>query len=191
MSDNKNEQHHHVYDGIIEHNNPMPMWWIWTFILCIIFAFIYYIHYELAGGPTLQDELKESMAQIEQLKKDAGVNSTEISEADILKNLNEPESVKAGAAIFAARCAVCHGENLEGKIGPNLTDKSWINGDGKSKTIAHLIQTGIPAKGMPPWTGILSDDEIKKATAFVLSKKNTNPANAKAAEGNIIEGYFN
>jgi len=190
MSDNKNE-HFHEYDGIIEHNNPMPAWWVWTFILCVIFAFIYYIHYELAGGPTLQDELKESMAQIELMKKEAGSTSAEISEDDIIKSLKDPESVKAGAVVYAGKCAVCHGENLEGKIGPNLTDKSWINGDGKAKSIAHLIQTGVPAKGMPPWSGLLSDDEIKKAAAFILSKKNTNPANAKAAEGTVIEDYFN
>jgi len=193
MSDNnKNdqEQHYHEYDGIIEHDNPLPNWWLWTFILTVVFAFIYYLHYEVAGGPTLQDELKESMAQIEQIKKDSGSNTGEITEADVLKELKSPDSLKAGSIVYAGKCAVCHGDNLEGKIGPNLTDNSWINGDGKAKSVAHIIQTGVPAKGMPPWTGLLTDDEIKKATAFILSKKNTNPANAKPAEGKIIEDYF-
>ena len=69
MSDN--EQKYHEYDGIIEHDNPMPTWWLWTFFLTIIFAFLYYIHYELAGGPTLQDELKVAMTEINQLQSKA------------------------------------------------------------------------------------------------------------------------
>ena len=59
MSDSENK--FHEYDGIVEHDNPLPTWWLWTFFLAIIFAFLYFIHYEFGGGETLQQELQVAM----------------------------------------------------------------------------------------------------------------------------------
>jgi cytochrome c oxidase cbb3-type subunit 3 len=35
------EKRHHTFDGIEEYNNPLPRWWLWMFVLCIIFAIVY------------------------------------------------------------------------------------------------------------------------------------------------------
>ncbi|MGE5085420.1 MAG: cbb3-type cytochrome c oxidase N-terminal domain-containing protein, partial [Bacillota bacterium] len=82
MSDN--EPKFHEYDGIIEHDNPLPMWWLWTFLITIIFAFLYFLHYEIAGGPTLQQELKVAMDQLEK-EKASVVSTSPVETEDSLK----------------------------------------------------------------------------------------------------------
>ena len=46
----------HNYDGIKELDNPLPMWWLWTFFGAIIFSFVYFIHYHLDGGGLSLDQ---------------------------------------------------------------------------------------------------------------------------------------
>ncbi len=59
----------HDYDGIQEYDNPLPNWWLTTFFATIIFAFLYYIHYEVAGGPSHRQELQVALLEIQ---KNAG-----------------------------------------------------------------------------------------------------------------------
>lgn len=176
------EEHYHTYDGIVEHNNPMPAWWRWTFVFTVIFAFMYYVHYEVTDGPTLQDELKIALAEIDARRSDP-TNQVVYTEEQIQELVKDSNAMAAGKAVFAGKCAVCHGDNLEGKIGPNLTDKFWIHGDGTALAISKVIKEGSAAKGMPPWDGLLSSDEIAEAAAYIISHRGTNPANPKAPEG--------
>ena len=178
-----NIEHFHTYDGIIEHNNPMPLWWQWTFILCVIFGFLYYLHYEIGGGPTLQDELKIALNEIEILKVESAKMTVPITAEVLEKAIKDPQQLMNGATVYSSKCAMCHGENLQGKIGPNLTDKSWINGDGTALAISHVVENGSTVKGMPAWRGVLTDKEIISVVSYVVSKKGSNPNNAKSAEG--------
>jgi cytochrome c oxidase cbb3-type subunit 3 len=160
----------HTYDGILEHNNPMPAWWIWTFILTIIFAFHYYIHYEvLKQGQTLTQELNESMKQLKELQTVAASKFPTLSEEELEAKLKDPELAKMGAGVFQGKCAMCHGDNLEGKIGPNLIDKIWIHG-GNNTAIIKTIREGVSVKGMPAWDGLLTNDEIFGIVALIKSK---------------------
>ncbi|MGZ3769976.1 MAG: cbb3-type cytochrome c oxidase N-terminal domain-containing protein [Bdellovibrio sp.] len=179
----------HEYDGIIEHDNPLPMWWLWTFFLTIIFAFIYYIHYELAGGPTLKDELKTAMDEIEKTRSQAVASAPLETEDSLKADFGKDGVVKLGAAQFSTKCASCHGPNLEGLIGPNLTDKHWIHGQGTRMDIVKVIREGVADKGMPPWGPVLKKEEVYAVAAYILSKKGSNPAGAKAPQGNLVEGY--
>lgn len=179
----------HEYDGIIEHDNPLPMWWLWTFFGTIIFAFIYYVHYELAGGPTLKAELKDAMAEIEKTKAKVAVSSPMETEDSLAGEFGKDGVVALGAAQFATKCVSCHGQNLEGLIGPNLTDKFWINGKGTRMDIVNVIRNGVPDKGMPPWGPVLKKDELYAVAAFIISKKGSNPPGAKAPQGNPVENY--
>jgi cytochrome c oxidase cbb3-type subunit 3 len=176
MSDNENNQNEeitHSYDGIIEHNNPMPTWWTWVFILTVCFAFLYYIHYEISGtGLTLQQELEISMQKINDIRAENASKFVELSEDELLKKMKDVNLLQLGAATFEAKCAMCHGEKLEGKIGPNLVDSTWIHG-GSSKEILKTIREGVVAKGMPQWEGVLKTDEIYGVLALINSKKQT------------------
>ena len=188
MSDNKEK--FHEYDGIIEHDNPMPMWWLWTFFLTIIFSFIYYIHYEVAGGPTLKDELKVAMQEIENIKSKAAATAPMETEESLQADFGKDGVLVLGAAQFNTKCASCHGQQLQGLVGPNLTDKFWIHGNGTRMDIVKVIREGVADKGMPPWGPVLKKDEIYAVAAYILSKKGSNPAGAKEPQGNPIEDYI-
>ncbi len=189
MSDSGKEKFHE-YDGIIEHDNPLPMWWLWTFFLTIIFAFIYFIHYQFAGGPTLSEELNHAMSQLEKSKASAVAAEPMETEDSIKEATTKPGLVELGAAQFSAKCVACHGDRLQGQIGPNLTDKFWIYGKGSHLDIAKLIREGIPDKGMPPWGTVLKRDEVYAITAYIVSKRGSNPTGAKEPQGEPSEEYL-
>jgi S-disulfanyl-L-cysteine oxidoreductase SoxD len=90
---------------------------------------------------------------------------------------------KEGTPIFAAKCAVCHGENAEGgKIGPRLTGgQAEID---SLKTL-HPVRTvgGYWPFATSVWdyinramprnnAGTLSPSEVYALTAFILAKSN-------------------
>lgn len=181
------ENKHSVYDGIVEHDNPMPTWWLWTFFLTIIFSFIYYIHYELAGGPTLQDELRIEMAQIE--KSVASKPAPVETEESLAAVFASAEAIQLGAASYAQKCASCHGVELQGLIGPNLVDAYWIHGKATRMDILHWVRVGVPEKGMPPWGPVMKNEELHAVSAYIYSKKGSKPSQSKEAQGELIEGY--
>lgn len=185
MEENKGNVRH-VYDGIEEQDNAMPGWWVWLFILCVIFGFLYWLHYTSGSGPTLKQEYTEALKEYQlNIEKNAGsVVDTEESLMAFMKGEN---AIHEGSEIFAAKCAICHGNNLEGKIGPNLTDRFWTTGNGSRMDIVRTITKGSPVKGMPPWETQLKPNEIKYVAAFVYSKIGSNPANAKAPEGTEVK----
>ena len=49
--------------------------------------------------------------------------------------------------IYKKNCFPCHGMNLEGGNGPNLTDEYWIHG-GDIKDIFKTVKFGVSGKGM-------------------------------------------
>jgi cytochrome c oxidase cbb3-type subunit 3 len=176
----------HEYDGIQEYDNPLPTWWLWTFFLTIIFAFLYYIHYEIGGGQTLQQELAVAMQNLETAAAQHAPAVTETEEL-LTEEMKNPKLAELGAAAFGSKCAACHGPQLGGLIGPNLTDNFWLHGKGTRMDIVGVIRKGVPEKGMPPWENMLSKDEVYGLTAYILSKKGSNPPNPKAPQGEEIK----
>ena len=78
------------------------------------------------------------------------------------------ERIEAGADVFAANCAACHGDNAEGNrdVGaPNLTDASWIYG-GALDTIIASVHGGREGH-MPTWDERLTTAEIRTLTLYV------------------------
>lgn len=182
---NDKEIQNHEYDGIKEYDNPLPNWWLVTFFGTIIFAFIYFLHYEFSGGQTQEQELKAALAEIEKMKSAQPVLAA--SEADLETMVKDPKVIESGAKIYTNNCAVCHGNELQGMIGPNLVDSYWIHGKGALNDVRVAIQKGVLDKGMPAWETVLSQQDVIAVTAFVISKKGTQPANAKAPQGNLVE----
>ncbi|MGE3684326.1 MAG: cbb3-type cytochrome c oxidase N-terminal domain-containing protein [Bdellovibrionales bacterium] len=185
MSEDKdNPINGHDYDGIQELDNPLPNWWLTTFLITIMFSFFYWIHYEFSGGVNQWQELKQDMAHIEVLKKKRP--ATGDSDQDLEKLLASASVVDEGGIVYAAKCASCHGPQLQGLIGPNLTDEFWIHGHGKLSEIVGVIRKGVLDKGMPPWDGQLKDNEIKAVAVYIAKQKGTNPPNPKAPQGEKI-----
>lgn len=186
MSQDKHEvKEGHSYDGITEYDNPLPTWWLWTFFLTIIFSSMYFLHYVVGSGPSLQDELKVAMQELEANKAPApALLETEESLTESMQGSGINEM---GHAIYTGKCAACHGADLQGLIGPNLTDKYWVHGKATRTDILKVIREGIPDKGMPPWGTALKNEDLYAVTAYIISRKNSNPANPKAAQGEAVE----
>ena len=80
---------------------------------------------------------------------------------------------KAGAAL----CYVCHGPAGKGVagLGPDLTDKEWLHGDGSMAFISKVVTEGImkpkkmPAPMPPKGGGQLSEAQINAVAAYVHS----------------------
>jgi mono/diheme cytochrome c family protein len=73
-------------------------------------------------------------------------------------------------------CTACHGQDAKGTaMAPDLTDNTWIHGDGSLSFIEHTVTTGVPQPKshpapMPPMGGAsLSPDQIKAVAAYVYS----------------------
>ena len=66
----------------------------------------------------------------------------------------------------AATCVACHGDRMQGLVGPSLSDDVWIHG-GSLADITRTITTGVPEKGMVSWGPILGPEKIEAVAQFV------------------------
>lgn len=108
--------------------------------------------------------------------------------ASQLVALTDAASLDAGKQIWDTQCFTCHLNDGGGSIGPNLTDDYWIHG-GDMASIVNIIKVGVPAKGMIPWEGTLSPDQIMQVSSFIKVKLvGSTPAVAKAPQGELAQG---
>jgi mono/diheme cytochrome c family protein len=117
---------------------------------------------------------------------------------------DDPRQVALGASVYAARCAQCHGTNLQGQ--PDWQQRR-ANGrlpapphDASGHTWHHPdeILFGITKNGMTPYApagyesdmpafaGTLTDDEIAAAIAFIESRW---PADIRARQAHVNERW--
>lgn len=176
----------HDYDGIKELDNALPPWWKWGFYFTIGVAIIYLLRFHVfKTGPTPEQEYSTEMqiaaTKMEQFKK---LNKEQFDENTV--TMADASGIAEGKKIFTGTCFPCHGAQGEGGIGPNLTDQYWLHG-GTIHDVFKTITYGVPDKGMQAWGKTFSAAEIRDLASFVLSLKGTNPPNAKAPQGDLIE----
>ena len=93
-----------------------------------------------------------------------------------------PAQLALGDSVFHGRaggalCYVCHGPAGKGVtgLGPNLTDKEWLNADGSIASIEKVVTEGIakpkkmPAPMPPKGGGQLTESQIKAVATYVYS----------------------
>ena len=177
----------HNYDGIQELDNPMPSWWLITFFCTIIFATLYFFHYQVSHLSSSDKELSQGMKAITSMQTKAKSVAQKEQPKDLDSLVNDKKTLAAGAANFKANCVSCHGDHGQGLIGPNLTDKYWLHGKGSVKDILLTVENGVTQKGMPAWGPILGPKKIVTLAAFVKSIQGTKPANPKAPQGDKVE----
>ena len=92
---------------------------------------------------------------------------------------------QGGQILIAMNCAECHGYDLKGGMGPDLTDTYWRYG-GSPALIFKSIYEGRP-QGMPAWGEKLSPDVIWKMTAYIQSLGGGFPARLaeQGRQGNL------
>lgn len=99
-------------------------------------------------------------------------------------NLPLGDDIEAGKALFMSKaCFACHGMNGEGNaLGPNMTDNFTKQGCSEEDMV-RVISKGVAGTAMVPYEAQLKPEEINQLVAYIISLKGSNPANAKAAEG--------
>lgn len=187
MSKDKDQLLNSNYDGIQEYDNDLPKWWVILFYLTIVYSVIYAGYYYFGFRPTTEKILASQIEDIQNLKKEVAKNEPVQPKLDLVALSKDQAVVQKGKEVYTGKCFMCHGVNGEGTVGPNLTDNYWIHG-GKLEQIKHTIEVGVLDKGMMSWKGVLTDEEINSVTAYIRSISGTNPANAKAPQG---EQYSN
>lgn len=103
------------------------------------------------GGPLHSQQVDDLMAFIYSIQEEA----PEVTTID-------------GKAIFQQNCAVCHGANAEGGIGPNLTVAfaRLTEAEVAQTIVTGRLNTNRPS--MPSWA-FLGDDAVKALVQFLKS----------------------
>jgi cytochrome c oxidase cbb3-type subunit III len=176
----------HDYDGIKELDNVLPPWWVYLFYGCIIFAVVYLVRFHVIGDYTQAEEYEKEVALAEEAHAKYLLTAPDLVNVDNVELLTDAASIAEGKKVYEANnCISCHGQNLEGGIGPNLVDDNWINGGGV-KNIFRLVSEGSTNNPvMAPWKDVIKPSDIQKLASYIVSLGGTNPANAKEAEGEI------
>jgi len=182
----------HVYDGIEEYENPLPLWWFFTFVASLIYAVGYLIYYpgfgawEGTSGWTQVGQLEEHQA-----KADAkyGEIFQQFSEVPVVELAAIPEARQMGRRLFVNNCSVCHGTAADGAYGfPNLTDADWLYGS-DSETIKNSITYGRQG-AMPAWKDVISNDDINNTIEYIVGMSGGEHDADTAIKGGTTYGMF-
>lgn len=176
----------HTWDGDLrELNNPLPRWWLWTFLASIAFAVLYLVMYPGLGsnagtlGWTSREQFDEMQRkQEEQAQAILGQFSGK-SPAELAQN---PQAMQIARNIFANNCSTCHGSDARGARGfPNLTDHDWLWG-GSAEAIETTIRNGRVG-AMPGWGPVLGTKGVEDMVAYVMQLSGRTAAAGDAAAG--------
>ena len=180
----------HNYDGIRELDNHLPPWWTWLFNITIAFGIVYLLVYHVFQVAPLQNEAYENeVAAAEEAKmarQAALVATGEAFDESTIEFSDDPAILASGETIFVRQCAACHREDGGGSIGPNLTDDYWIHGNSIAD-IYNIVKVGVPDKGMISWEPVLSPEQMRDVSNYIITLKGSNPANPKAPQGELVE----
>lgn len=161
----------HSHDGIEEYDNPLPMWWVWMFVLSIVFALGYLAYYPGLGnfGGLSGWSSDDALASAQQAHEERFAPLyAELAGLDEDALHDSRQAMQVGRRLFINHCSTCHGINARGSFGfPNLTDEQWIWGRG-FENVRTAISNGRNA-AMPGWEGALGDRGIADVTQFVLA----------------------
>jgi cytochrome c oxidase cbb3-type subunit 3 len=175
----------HDYDGIKELDNVLPPWWVYLFYGTIVFALVYMIRFHVMNEYDQEQEFKNEVELAELEKSKLPKSAADEISYETVVAVTDATSLAKGKEIFNNACAACHKADGGGLVGPNLTDKHWINGGG-IKNIFKLISEGSKNNpSMVAWKANLSAADIQSVSSYILTLEGSNPPDAKAAEGEI------
>ena len=160
------ESESHVWDeDVRELNNPLPMWWLWLFILTLVWGVGYFVLYPSFGtmGSLLDWSQEEQYeAQVAAAEERYGPLFARYGSMPVEELVDDAAAMDIGASLYANYCSQCHGANALGGPGfPNLTDDTWNWGGAPAQIEQALIggRNGV----MPSLGAVFSSDEALDA----------------------------
>jgi cytochrome c oxidase cbb3-type subunit 3 len=152
------------YDGIREREEgkkKMPLGMAVLFLGLIVSGLVYL--YLFSPQTTGWRQLAQYEKKMEAHK--AAVITHEVKE--VATGVAETKEDK-GPAIYAADCAMCHGDKLEGNIGPSLMGPKFIYGNTLADHI-RVIAEGTP-NGMPGFQKQLGAEKVRAVAHYIYFK---------------------
>ncbi|MDP7321368.1 MAG: cbb3-type cytochrome c oxidase N-terminal domain-containing protein [Bacteriovoracaceae bacterium] len=177
----------HDYDGIKELDHPLPSWWLGIFYVTIIFSIGYYVYYTFMDGPTLTEEYKTEIANVEEAQKKWEEKNNSFNMDEYNAWVNTPKAKKIAKKTYRRKCKACHGPDGGGGVGPNLADNYWKNGDGSVEAIYKVVDKGVVDKGMEAWGPKIGKEKVMAVVKYVKDFQGTTPTNPKEPEGKLYE----
>lgn len=140
------------------HNKP-PMAFFVLFFALIAWGVYYIARYtpEISGWSQYEVVQKET-ADARKAQATAAMHENPYE--------NDPKAIVEGRGIFEQNCSGCHGKDLKGGVGPDLTDH-LAYGETDDKMF-ESVAGGRP-NGMPSFEAQLGRERIWKALAYVDS----------------------
>ena len=151
-----NEEH---ADGIVEDRKQSPPIYFNILFYGLIIWGVVFMAWFLFSGWSSHEEFAEKMAA------HTGTQQVETSSPNKIAAVATTAGIDS-AALYAEKCAGCHGAKGEGAFGPDLTAGSFKYGRDQA-AVRISIANGRP-KSMPAFEGKLSADQIDALTSFVL-----------------------
>jgi len=202
----------HAWDGDLqEYNNPLPVWWVYTFYATVVFALVYWTIYPSwpFGKGWIGGVSQITYVNSEGESKTHSWNTRALLMADMNKAAaaqkpyfdkiqamsyeqiaKDPEMngfiLSAGKALFSDNCAPCHQAGGQGKVGffPNLTDDDWLYGGSFDKV--HETLMGGRRGYMPAFGEVLDGEQVDQLANYVASLSGIEHDAGKAAAGNVL-----
>ncbi len=184
----------HVWDETLsEYNNPLPLWWLWLFILTIVFSLVYLVVFPGLGSfPGLLKWTTEGEHQqdVAQLRTEVAPLYAAFSAQPVEALAKNPQALAVGERLFMNNCSQCHGSDGGGSKGfPNLTNSNgaWLG----ARTAEHIVQTVTNGRTglMPPMAAALGGEaEMSEVAHYVLSLSGSPHNDIKAFSGKKLFG---
>ena len=179
----------HVWDETLsEYNNPLPLWWLWLFILTIVFSLAYLVIFPGLGsfpGLLKWSQTSEHQQDVTQLRTEVAPLYAAFSALPVEALAKDARALAVGERLFMNNCSQCHGSDGAGSKGfPNLTnnDGAWLG----ARTAEHIVQTVTNGRTglMPPMAAAVGGDAEMSAVAhYVLSLSGSPHNDIKAFNG--------
>lgn len=160
----------HTYDGIQEYDQRLPNWWLFTLYGAIVFSIGYWAYFHWTDH--MQHGWVRVQSEVEAVRLAALSHGEPPDNLQLWNFSTDANIVAAGKTHYMSTCAACHGEDLQGGIGQNLTDAEWVYG-GTPIEIFTVVRDGVPDKGMPAWGSLLGQQRIAEIVAYVISRNPT------------------
>lgn len=157
---------HHDYDGITEDRERRPPVYFTVLFYGLIVWGVAFCAFYLLSGWSSNSEFQAKMQAHENRATAAVSAPVAAAPAGSAATAGKPDA----KALYADKCAMCHGADATGGFGPNLASDKYEYGR-TGEAITASIAQGRGNGKMPAFAGQLKPEEIKALADYLLSLK--------------------